>query len=142
MAVIEIDNLSKSYRVYQKREGLWASIRGLFRRQYRDVHAVRNVSLRVEKGEFVAFLGPNGAGKSTTMKLLTGYLAASEGTAKIAGHNMATVPDPSGAAGLGTDLPGATVAGDRRGCARRSVQAVTLTQPETLICTRSPYGPF
>ena len=50
--------------------------------------AVRDVSFSVAQGEVVAFLGPNGAGKSTTMKLLTGYLAASNGTAKIAGHDM------------------------------------------------------
>jgi ABC-2 type transport system ATP-binding protein len=50
--------------------------------------AVRDVSFRIQAGEVVAFLGPNGAGKSTTMKLLTGYLAPSEGTASIAGCNM------------------------------------------------------
>src|SRR4029077_16766129 len=65
MSVIEIEHLSKSYRVYQKQEGLRAAVRGLFRRQYRDVQAVRDVSLAVEQGEFVAFLGPNGAGKTT-----------------------------------------------------------------------------
>jgi ABC-2 type transport system ATP-binding protein len=52
--------------------------------------ATRDVSFKVYEGELVAFLGPNGAGKSTTMKLLTGYLSASEGIAKIAGHDMAT----------------------------------------------------
>ena len=51
--------------------------------------ATRDVSFTVNKGEVVAFLGPNGAGKSTTMKMLTGYLAPSEGVARIAGHNMA-----------------------------------------------------
>jgi ABC-2 type transport system ATP-binding protein len=50
--------------------------------------AVQNVSFQVHQGEVVAFLGPNGAGKSTTMKLLTGYLAPSEGIARIAGHDM------------------------------------------------------
>lgn len=50
--------------------------------------ASRDVSFKVYKSEVVAFLGPNGAGKSTTMKLLTGYLAPSEGWAKIAGHDM------------------------------------------------------
>jgi ABC-2 type transport system ATP-binding protein len=50
--------------------------------------ACRDVSFTVNKGELVAFLGPNGAGKSTTMKLLTGYLAPSEGSARIAGHDM------------------------------------------------------
>lgn len=50
--------------------------------------AVRDVSFKVNKGELVAFLGPNGAGKSTTMKMLTGYLAPSQGSARIAGHDM------------------------------------------------------
>ena len=50
--------------------------------------ACRNISFKVHEGELVAFLGPNGAGKSTTMKLLTGYLAPSEGSARIAGHDM------------------------------------------------------
>lgn len=50
--------------------------------------AARDVTFTVRKGELVAFLGPNGAGKSTTMKMLTGYLAPSLGTARIAGHDM------------------------------------------------------
>ncbi len=56
---------------------------------YGDFAAVKDVSFQVCQGEVVAFLGPNGAGKSTTMKLLTGYLAPSAGTARIAGHDMA-----------------------------------------------------
>ena len=48
------------------------------------------MTFTINQGEVVAFLGPNGAGKSTTMKLLTGYLAPSAGTARIAGHDMAT----------------------------------------------------
>ena len=50
--------------------------------------AIRDVTFTVRRGELVAFLGPNGAGKSTTMKILTGYLAPSEGIARIAGHDM------------------------------------------------------
>ncbi len=57
---------------------------------YGSFAAIRDVSFQVRQGEVVAFLGPNGAGKSTTMKLLTGYLAPSTGTARIAGHDMAT----------------------------------------------------
>lgn len=86
MAVIEIDRLSKSYRVYQKKEGLWAALRGLVRREYREVQAVREVSLQVEQGEFVAFLGPNGAGKTTTLKLLSGVIYPTSGTARVMGH--------------------------------------------------------
>lgn len=55
---------------------------------YGPFAAARDVSFEVYEGELVAFLGPNGAGKSTTMKMLTGYLAPSEGAARIAGHDM------------------------------------------------------
>jgi ABC-2 type transport system ATP-binding protein len=55
---------------------------------YGEFAASRNVNFKINQGEVVAFLGPNGAGKSTTMKLLTGFLAPSEGIAKIAGYNM------------------------------------------------------
>lgn len=55
---------------------------------YGPFAATRDVSFSVSEGELVAFLGPNGAGKSTTMKMLTGYIAPSEGEARIAGCNM------------------------------------------------------
>jgi ABC-2 type transport system ATP-binding protein len=57
---------------------------------YGEFAAIQDVTFQVHEGEVVAFLGPNGAGKSTTMKLLTGYLAASAGSARIAGHDMST----------------------------------------------------
>jgi ABC-2 type transport system ATP-binding protein len=86
MAIIEIRQLVKSYRVYQKQEGLLASVRGLFRRKYREVGAVRGIDLDVEQGEFVAFLGPNGAGKTTTLKLLSGVISPSAGEARVMGY--------------------------------------------------------
>lgn len=85
MAVIEIRGLKKSYRIYQKQEGLWASLTGLFHREYREVHAVRGIDLDVEEGEFVAFLGPNGAGKTTTLKLLSGVISPTGGEARVMG---------------------------------------------------------
>jgi ABC-2 type transport system ATP-binding protein len=85
MATIEVDQLSKSYRVYQKKEGLREAIRGLFRREFKIVEAVRGISLRVDAGEFVAFLGPNGAGKTTTLKLLSGVISPSAGNATVMG---------------------------------------------------------
>ncbi len=85
MSIIQIDQLTKSYRVYQKKEGLLESVRGLFHREYKTVEAVRGISLRVEPGEFVAFLGPNGAGKTTTLKLLSGVIYPTSGTASVMG---------------------------------------------------------
>lgn len=86
MAIIEIEKLTKSYRVYQKQEGLLAAVRGLWHREYRTVEAVRSLDLTVEQGEFVAFLGPNGAGKTTTLKLLSGVIYPTGGTARVMGH--------------------------------------------------------
>jgi ABC-2 type transport system ATP-binding protein len=86
MSIIEIENLNKSYRVYQKQEGVFASIRGLFRREYREIQAVRNINFSVEQGEFVAFLGPNGAGKTTTLKLLSGVINPTTGNVRVLGH--------------------------------------------------------
>jgi ABC-2 type transport system ATP-binding protein len=86
MAVIEIAGLAKTYRVYQKGEGLWASIRGLLHRRYREVQAVAGIDLTVEQGEFVAFLGPNGAGKTTTLKLLSGVITPTSGMARVMGY--------------------------------------------------------
>ena len=85
MSIIQIDQLTKSYRVYQKKEGLAESVRGLFHRQYKTVEAVRGISLSVQPGEFVAFLGPNGAGKTTTLKLLSGVIYPTSGSASVMG---------------------------------------------------------
>ncbi|MEX1224680.1 MAG: ATP-binding cassette domain-containing protein, partial [Pirellulales bacterium] len=86
MSIIELENLTKTYRIYRKKEGLLASVKGLFSREYRVVEAVRGINLAVEQGEFVAFLGPNGAGKTTTLKLLSGVINPSSGTARVMGH--------------------------------------------------------
>lgn len=86
METIRIEGLRKTYKIYQKQEGLRASIRGLLRRRYRIVEAVRGIDLSVDQGEFVAFLGPNGAGKTTTLKLLSGVISPSSGTARVLGH--------------------------------------------------------
>lgn len=86
MSTIEITGLRKSFRAYQKQEGLRAAVRGLWRRNYREVEAVRGIDLTVEQGEFVAFLGPNGAGKTTTLKLLSGVVHPTSGSARVLGH--------------------------------------------------------
>lgn len=85
MSIIEVRGLTKSYRVYKKREGLGESVKGLFRREYKDVEAVKGIDLDVDQGEFVAFLGPNGAGKTTTLKLLSGVINPTSGSASVMG---------------------------------------------------------
>ncbi len=65
--------------------------KGLSKR-YGDLVAVDDVSFSVARGEVVGFLGPNGAGKTTTMRLLTGYLPATDGTAEIAGFDIFSDP--------------------------------------------------
>ena len=86
MAAIVVSNLSRTYKVFRKKEGIRASLRGLWHREYNTVHAVRDVSFTIEEGEMVAFLGPNGAGKTTTLKLLSGLIVPSAGTATVLGH--------------------------------------------------------
>jgi len=84
--VIEVAGLAKEYRVFDKPEGLRASIRSLFHRSSRVVAALRGVDLEVGRGEFVALLGPNGAGKTTFLKLLSGIITPSRGRARVLGH--------------------------------------------------------
>jgi ABC-2 type transport system ATP-binding protein len=85
MPIIEARDLTKTYRVAQKKEGVFGALRGLVRRRYKQVCAVDGVSFAIEPGEMVAFLGPNGAGKTTTLKMLSGIIYPSAGTAQVLG---------------------------------------------------------
>ena len=85
MSIIIAENLSKSYSVAIKDPGLAGTIAHFFRRTYRNITAVQDVSFTIEPGEMVGFLGPNGAGKTTTLKMLTGLIHPSSGTVKVAG---------------------------------------------------------
>jgi ABC-2 type transport system ATP-binding protein len=86
MPIIQAESLTKNYQVFQKKAGLFSALRGLVRRQYKEVHAVDGVSFSIEPGEMVAFLGPNGAGKTTTLKMLSGIIYPSSGTASVLGY--------------------------------------------------------
>lgn len=86
MAVIEVNNLTKIFRTYRKEPGLLGAIKGLLHRKYEPVHAVNNISFKIESGELVGFLGPNGAGKTTTLKMLSGLLYPTSGSARVLGY--------------------------------------------------------
>ena len=77
--LISVRDLSKNFRSFHRREGLWGGVVNLFRREYRTVEAVSKISFEIEPGEMVGYIGPNGAGKSTTIKMLTGILVPSSG---------------------------------------------------------------
>jgi ABC-2 type transport system ATP-binding protein len=85
MPLIEAHNLTKVYRVFQKKEGLFGAVRGLFKREYKEVRAANGVTFAIEPGEIVGFLGPNGAGKTTTLKMLSGLIYPTSGTARVLG---------------------------------------------------------
>src|SRR5262245_45564419 len=85
MPAIEVSQLTKAFRTYKKEPGFWGAVRGLFRRKYDQTLAVKDVSFTIEPGELVGFLGPNGAGKTTTLKMLSGLLYPTSGSARVLG---------------------------------------------------------
>jgi ABC-2 type transport system ATP-binding protein len=78
-----VKELSKTFHVPVRSEGLVASLKSLGRRQYQEVEAVQGISFDIQAGEVVGFIGPNGAGKTTTLKMLSGLLHPSEGKATV-----------------------------------------------------------
>ncbi|MBO7396361.1 MAG: ATP-binding cassette domain-containing protein [Ruminococcus sp.] len=83
--VIDIKNITKEFKVLNRREGLAGSIKDLFSRDYKIVKAVDNITMSIEQGEIVGYLGPNGAGKSTTIKMMTGVLEPTSGEILVNG---------------------------------------------------------
>jgi len=82
---IVVDGLSKTYQVPEREGGFSAAVRSFIRRKHRDVLAVQQVSFQIRPGEIVGFLGPNGAGKTTTLKMLSGLLHPTSGSARVLG---------------------------------------------------------
>jgi ABC-2 type transport system ATP-binding protein len=79
MAIINVENLKKEYKISVKKEGLAGAFLSLFNPKYEIKEAVKGVSFNIEKGEMVGYIGANGAGKSTTIKMLTGILTPTSG---------------------------------------------------------------
>lgn len=86
MTAIRTKNLSKHFQIAVKKPGLSGALASFFKRDYKNVEAVKSVSFDIEKGELVGFLGPNGAGKTTTLKMLSGLLYPSSGLVEVMGH--------------------------------------------------------
>ncbi|MCT7971645.1 ABC transporter ATP-binding protein [Laspinema olomoucense] len=86
MSIIVAEHLSKVYPVAIKEPGLKGTLNHFFKRTYRNIEAVKDVSFQIQPGEMVGFLGPNGAGKTTTLKMLTGLIHPSSGRVEVAGH--------------------------------------------------------
>lgn len=84
--VLEVQGLSKSYESFKKQAGLAASVKSFFKRDFIRVDAVKDITFKVRRGEFIGFLGPNGAGKTTTLKILAGLIKPSSGSSTAFGQ--------------------------------------------------------
>jgi ABC-2 type transport system ATP-binding protein len=84
MPIIQVEDLSKIYKVANKEAGIKGTLNHFWKRQYKNIPAVQNVSFSIEPGEIVGFLGANGAGKTTTLKMLTGLIHPSSGHLRVA----------------------------------------------------------
>lgn len=83
MSFIEVKNLTKTFKVSERKEGRFSMIRTFFSRSYKYIKAIDDISFSIDEGEIVGYIGPNGAGKSTTIKILSGILTPSSGIVKI-----------------------------------------------------------
>ncbi|MBQ7470142.1 MAG: ATP-binding cassette domain-containing protein [Pseudobutyrivibrio sp.] len=86
--MISVENLSKDYLLKKKAPGLSGALKGLVKRKYEEVHAVKDLSFNIDEGEIVGFIGPNGAGKSTTIKMMAGILTPTSGNVFINGEDI------------------------------------------------------
>jgi len=85
--MIEVRNLTRVFRTYKKQPGFWGGVKGLFKREFEETAAAKDITFDIAEGEFVGFLGPNGAGKTTTLKMLSGLIYPTSGTARVAGYD-------------------------------------------------------
>ncbi len=84
--MIELRNISKTFKVHRRNAGFKEAAKALFKREYELVHALDNISFSIEEGEMVGYIGPNGAGKSSTIKIMGGILTPDSGTCLINGR--------------------------------------------------------
>lgn len=87
MAVIEVKQLTKTFKIPKKEPGLGGAVKGLFNPQYQNKTAVNEINFKLDAGEIVGYIGVNGAGKSTTIKMLTGVLMPTSGSINVLGRD-------------------------------------------------------
>jgi len=87
MSVIEVNQLTKVFKIPKKEPGIGGAVKGLFKPTFDNKTAVDRITFHVDAGEIVGYIGVNGAGKSTTIKMLTGVLLPTSGTARILGRD-------------------------------------------------------
>jgi len=85
MSQIVVKNISKTFKVAKKQDGKMATLKHFFKREYKYIDAIKDISFSIEEGEIVGYIGPNGAGKSTTIKMLSGILVPDGGEIKVNG---------------------------------------------------------
>ncbi len=85
MSCISVTRLGKTYRSALRRPGLRGALTGVFRRTYREINALDDLSFTVDEGEILGYIGPNGAGKSTTIKIMSGIMRPDRGECLVAG---------------------------------------------------------
>lgn len=83
--MIQVEHLSKSFKVVKKQSGMMASLKSLFHHETVEIKALDDISFNIKKGEIVAYIGPNGAGKSTSIKILSGILTPDQGKVIVNG---------------------------------------------------------
>jgi len=80
---IKVNNISKSFKTYNRAPGIKGALKSFFNRQYSDFHALKNINLNIDEGEILGILGENGAGKTTLIKLMVGLLHPTSGDINI-----------------------------------------------------------
>ncbi len=84
--MIEVSNISKTYKVRKKNKGILASLKSFLKPEYEIIHALSDINFSIKEGEIIGYIGPNGAGKSTTIKIMSGILTPDSGKCSILGR--------------------------------------------------------
>ncbi|MDR0948735.1 MAG: ATP-binding cassette domain-containing protein, partial [Lachnospiraceae bacterium] len=84
--MITLSNIHKIFKVAQRGKGAGAALKAMFKREYKYIHALEDLSFHIDEGEIVGYIGPNGAGKSTSIKVMSGILVPDSGTCEVMGY--------------------------------------------------------